>query len=158
MNPPAETPAEAEDCLDRAQAFVRAVAWGEHTTIWKLLSDSGRALALSVATRNGMDRTAAARIRGGVADPAERDEFLRRLVEGLQRDLRSVDLATLTASSARLAPADRADSAEATSEVQLVCESIIPNTDHWPAGTLTMSRHSVRGWTVDRLNPITVQP
>ncbi|MCY4664781.1 MAG: hypothetical protein OXC00_08955 [Acidimicrobiaceae bacterium] len=56
---------------DRAAAFIHAIVWAEHTILWDLLSDDGRAAALSVAMRNGLDRVVAGRIHDDLADPPE---------------------------------------------------------------------------------------
>lgn len=132
---------------ERARAFIHAIVWGEHTTLWNLLSDHGRAAALSVAMRNGLDRVVAARIRDDLADPVERDGFLQQLVGGLRRDLRSVELTQLTLGDSRAA-------SDGSVAVELLSPSQLPGTDAWPAGRLILSRDAAgRGWVVDRLEP-----
>lgn len=130
----------------RAAEFVHAIVWAEHTTLWDLLSDTGRDAALSVAVRNGLDRVAAGRIHDDLADPAEREHFLQQLVGGLRRDLRSVELTELTAGECRPATGG-------TMAVELLTPSLLPGTDAWPAGRLVLSRDPIRGWLVDRLEP-----
>lgn len=134
---------------DRARAFLRAVAWGEHTTIWDLLSDEGRRHALSVATRQGLDPVVAGRLRDDLADPAEREQFLHRLLEGLRRDLRSVDLPNLTVEGGDGAAVTDGGSVA----VAVTSPSTIPGTGGWSAGTLVLSLDPVRGWCVDRVEP-----
>ncbi len=78
-----------------AQAFVDAVAWGEHTTVWALLAPDARLAVLEVATRRGMDPLLAARLRDGTATQAELDQFRGDLVNGFRADLLTVDVDTL---------------------------------------------------------------
>ena len=75
----------------RAEAFVHAIVWGEHTTIWELLSPTGRSAALSVAVGNGLDRVVASRIEGDVANPVELEDFLRQLGPALATDQLELD-------------------------------------------------------------------
>ena len=129
-----------------ATAFIHAIVWGEHTTLWDLLSDEGRAAAVSVAVRNGLDRVVAGRILDGLADPVERDRFLQELVAGLRRDLRSVELTD------ELSVGESAPAGDAVA-VELRTPSQLPGTRWWPAGRLVLSRDPHRGWVVDRLEP-----
>ena len=135
-----------DDAAARASAFIHAIVWAEHTTLWDLLSDDGRGAALSVAMRNGLDRVVAGRIRDDLADPVERERFLQQLVGGLRRDLRSVELTEL-ALGARHAASD------GSVVVELLSPSQLPGTNAWPAGRLVLSCDSDRGWVVDRLEP-----
>ncbi len=139
-----------EDPVVCAQAFLTAIVWGEHTTIWELLSAAGRQAALAVAVRNGLDRVAASRIGDDVADPAEREDFLRQLVDGLRHDLRSVEAARVRASAVE--PQSGAGDSDSVA-VELVTPSDIPGTGDWPAGRLFLGRDPDRGWMVDRLEP-----
>ncbi len=131
---------------ERAAEFIHAIIWAEHTVLWDLLSDNARETALSVAVSNGLDRVAAGRIRDGLADPVEREHLLRQLVEGLRRDLRSVELTKLDVGKCNLAEGD-------VVAAELLTPSSIPGTDAWPAGRLILSDHPQRGWLVDRLEP-----
>lgn len=137
----------ADDPCSRVEAFVAAIVWGGHTTIWELLSPTGRTAALSVAVGNGLDRVVASRIDGDVANPVELEDFLRQLVDGLRRDLRSVDAGRLTV--AGVVDGDGAGRAI----VELVTPSDIPGTGDWPAGRVHVSRDEERGWLIDRLEP-----
>ena len=141
--PMSESP---DDAVDAATAFIHAIVWAEHTTLWDLLSDEGRAAALSVAVRNGLDRVVAGRILDGLADPVERDRFLQELVGGLRRDLRSVELT-------ELGVGERGRAGDDAVAVDLRTPSQLPGTDWWPAGRLVLSHDSSRGWVVDRLEP-----
>ena len=130
----------------RAAEFIHAIVWAEHTTLWDLLSDDGRATALSVAVRNGLDRVVAGRIRDDLANPVERERFLQQLVVGLRRDLRSVELTALT-----IGESSRTDDGAVTVELQT--PSQLPGIQAWPAGQLVLSRDPDRGWLIDRLDP-----
>jgi hypothetical protein len=131
---------------EQARAFIHAIVWAAHTTLWDLLSDEGRTLALSVAVRNGLDRVVAGRIRDDLADPRELQQFLQQLVVGLRRDLRSVELTELT-----VGECNRIDNG--TVAVELQTPSQLPGIDAWAAGRLILSPDPERGWLVDRLEP-----
>jgi len=83
------------DPVDTAQAFISALAWNEHTTVWDLLSPAARAAVLDLATRRGMDALLAARLREGTTGHEERDEFLADLLRGLRRAMPGVDFEAL---------------------------------------------------------------
>ena len=136
----------AAGAAKRARAFIHAIVWAEHTTLWDLLSAHGQSTALTVAVRNGLDRVVASRIRDGLADPVEQDRFLQQLVGGLRRDLRSVELTELTVGDCRTID-------ENTVTVELLSPSRLPGTGAWPAGQVVLSFEASRGWAVDRLNP-----
>ena len=135
-----------------ARAFLHAIVWGEHTAVWDLLSEAGRTTVLSVAVGQGLDRVVARRMRDGLADPADRDDFLRRLLEGLRRDLRSVELGKLTVDPV----ATPAEAGRVVVEMQVPSE--IPGTGPWPAGWIVLGRDTAGGWGVDRLEPRLVTP
>lgn len=80
-----------------AKAFVDAVAWGEHHTVWELLSKAGRDVVLRVGAMRGMDQALATRLGEGTAASAEREEFLTDLISGLRSDLAGNDLDNLEA-------------------------------------------------------------
>lgn len=80
-----------------AKTFVDAVAWGEHHTVWDLLSADGRHLVLRVGATRGMDKELATRLGNGTAATVEREEFLADLVSGLRADLAGNDLDNLEA-------------------------------------------------------------
>ncbi|MDQ3145680.1 MAG: hypothetical protein M3R01_01890 [Actinomycetota bacterium] len=83
-----------------AQAFVDAVAWGEHTTVWALLATGARLAVLEVATRRGMDPLLATRLREDTAGDDERDEFLADLLHGLRAELVGIEFDRLRSSAA----------------------------------------------------------
>jgi len=78
--------------VEVARAFLDAVVWGEHSSVWDLLDDTGRRTVLQVATRGGLGAVPAARMREGTASAGERDRFLTALVHGLRRDLAGTDV------------------------------------------------------------------
>ncbi|MBA3286970.1 MAG: hypothetical protein H0U21_02945 [Acidimicrobiia bacterium] len=85
----------ADAAVDAARAFVHAVAWGEHHTVWKLLARDGRKAVLRVALGRGMDDVLASRLREDRAETDELDAFLTDLVNGLRADLQGADLDTV---------------------------------------------------------------
>jgi len=130
--------------IEAGEAFVHAIVWGEHITVWELLSNQGRRIALGVATDNGLDRVVARRIEQNLADPVELDEFRAQVLGGLRRDLRSVDLDHIT-----VVGSGRGGD---TGTVTLTTPSAIPGTSDWVAGELVLSLDDGR-WRVDRLIP-----
>ena len=135
-----------------AGAFVAAIAWGEHTTVWELLSGTGRSVALAVAQANGLDRVAAGRIRDRLANPVELEDFLAQLLGGLRHDLRSVDVGEIQVGHCTLAP----DGVTATLELSV--PSLLPGTGSWPAGSVVLSHDGAGTWRVDRLEPVLAGP
>jgi hypothetical protein len=81
--------------VDTAREFVDAIVWGEHRKVWELMGIEARTTVLKVASNRGMDEALVARLRDGTAAPAERDEFLADLVNGLRADLAGNDLDAL---------------------------------------------------------------
>ncbi|NNE12554.1 MAG: hypothetical protein HKN41_09980 [Ilumatobacter sp.] len=136
--------------VDVAARFVEAIAWGEHTVVWELLSPTGRSTAVSVALARGLDRVIASRIVDNVADPAELDEFLRRLLHGLRRDLRSVDVAEIKVVAC--------DVDDRSAIAHLITPSTIPGTDAWAAGRVVMAADDAGRWAIDRLEPVIAGP
>lgn len=135
-----------------AEAFLDAIVWSRHTEIWELLSTGGRETVLRIAMTNGLDRVVAGRLRDGLADPVDRDRFLADLLEGLRRDLRSVELD-------RLDVADEIEWIDGdTVGVGLVGPSTIPGTGPWSAGQVVLAIDGDRGWRVERLEPRLVTP
>lgn len=78
-----------------AKTFVDAVAWGEHHTVWDLLSSEGRHVVLRVGAARGMDQDLTTRLGDGTASAVEHEEFLTDLVTGLRADLAGNDLDNL---------------------------------------------------------------
>lgn len=89
------SPPAIKDPVEVAATFVAAVAWGEHSRVWDLLSSEARRVVLRVAVGRGMDEALSARLRDGTAARAERDTFLTDLINGLRADLRGNDLDAL---------------------------------------------------------------
>ena len=133
--------------VECARAFVDAILWGSHTTVWELLSKDGRDAVLAIAASRGLDRVTANRLRDDQSDPADREAFLRELMRGLRRDLRSVDLARVGPSAETSARDD------GTVVVALVTPSDIPGTDDWPAGEVVVGIDADGHWRVHRLEP-----
>lgn len=132
-----------------AESFVHAVVWGEHTVLWDLLSDQGRATALAVARRNGLDRVVASRIQDDLADPSELDDFLGQLLEGVRRDLRSVDTNEIRVAEVSMTGTGMGT---ANAVATLVVPSLLPGPD-WAAGHLDLRCDAGGRWRVDRLEP-----
>lgn len=152
QSPAQPQPAPAGDPAAVAGAFIHAIAWGEHTTIWDLLSATGQSVALAVAQANGLDRVVAGRIRDRLANPVELEDFLAQLLGGLRHDLRSVDIGEIRLGRCASAP----DGATAT--VELLVPSLLPGTDSWPAGSVVLSDDGSGTWRVDRLEPVLAGP
>lgn len=91
MSDPSDAPADIARpdgrAVDVCRAFVDAIAWGEHKTVWELLAPEGRKTVLRVGTARGMDEALVMRLRDGTASPAEQEAFLTDLVNGLRADL-----------------------------------------------------------------------
>ena len=151
-SPTGPDPLPADDPAAVTASFVHAIAWGEHTTVWELLSATGRSVALAVAQANGLDRVAASRIRDRLANPIELEDFLAQLLGGLRHDLRSVDIGELRLGRCEPAPAGD------TAVVELLVPSLLPGTGPWPAGSVVLSDDGSGTWRVDRLEPILAGP
>lgn len=135
-----------------AQRFVDAVARGEHTTIWELLDPEARERAIAVAVGRGLDRVRAQRLRDGVSDPVELEDFLRQVLHGLRRDLRSVEVDRLTI----VDPPQQLD--DGMVAVALLSPSTLPGIDGWPAGRLLLTAAVDGGWSIVRLEPVVAGP
>ncbi len=134
-----------DDPVACARAFLEAVLWGAHTTVWDLLSKLGRDAVLAVAVDRGLDRVTASRLRQDQCGPADREAFLRELTHGLRRDFRHVDL-TQVAPSTDIRTLD-----DGSVVVGLAAASEIPGTGAWPVGELTLGRVGDASWRVHRL-------
>lgn len=86
----------ADGAVKTATEFVDAIVWGDHNVVWRLIGSEGRAEVLEVATKRGMDEGLAARLSGDTASPAEMNEFLADLVNGLRSELAGNDLDNVT--------------------------------------------------------------
>ena len=79
-----------------ADRFIDGVVWGDHNAVWDLISSGGRDEVLDVATKRGMDEGQAERLRTNTGSPAETNEFLQDLVNGLRAELAGNDLDHIT--------------------------------------------------------------
>ena len=129
-----------------AQAFVDAVAWGEHTTVWSLLSSEARGAVLDLATRRGMDALLAARLREGTAADNERDEFLADLLGGLRTELAGVDYEQL-----RCKPGPAGTTVAGSLLVRLLIDVPSELGDAVPVGSIEVVAEGGR-WVVVRLD------
>ena len=137
--------------LETARAFVDAVVWGEHQKVWDLLGIEARTTVLKVASNRGMDEALVARLRDGTAAPAERDEFLADLINGLRADLAGNDLDALEYEEDTTAPEpDRA-------RVVMSVPVAMGLGGNLPVGSVELAREpSTTGeaeWRIERLVP-----
>lgn len=128
-----------------ARSFIDAVIWGEHSTVWELLSPAGRDRVLSAGSRGGLDSVMAERIRQGTSSQTEMDDFLSGLVRGLRVDLSSAELEQIDVVSQVVALNDAA--------VRTLLETPAPfHQEGWLVGSMDLS--NLEGeWFVDRLEP-----
>lgn len=138
---------DTADPVAAAQAFVRAIAWNEHTTVWDLLSPTARAAVLDLATRRGMDPLLAARLREGTTGAEERDQFLADLLRGLARELRGVDLDTV-----RCARGGDGMTAVGSTLVHLVVDAPEELGGDVPVGQVELVPDNDGRWSVIRLD------
>jgi len=129
--------------------FIRAIVWGEHVTVWELLSEAGREHVLEAGSRRGLDPLQAQRIRQGTSPQQELDVFLTGLLHGLRVDFAAVSLADVRASN----PADpvAVDAVDAV-EVSLSCPATFGE-GSWAAGSIVLSRVE-DAWRIDRVHPL----
>jgi hypothetical protein len=137
------------DDLSVARSFVQAIAWGEHHTIWDLLSTEGRKAVLRIAVTRGMDEGLAARMREGTAARHERDGFLQDLVNGLRTDLVGNDLDSL-----RYEPDPDPEADPTRARVILVAPvpELLAARGGLPVGSIELTRQA-GAWRVERLLP-----
>jgi hypothetical protein len=138
----------AEASLETARVFIDAVVWGDHAKVWQMLGAEGRTEVLDVATKRGMDEGLAARLGSGTASPAEMNEFLVDLVNGLRAELAGNDLDHLTYTL---------DEAESNGNrvaviMHVPLHPLLGGT--LPVGTLYLAVES-GDWKVERLIPLT---
>lgn len=129
-----------------AERFIQAIVWGEHLTVWEMMSDAGREIVLEAGSRRGLDPLQAQRIRLRTSPHDELDTFLTGLVHGLRVDFAAVPLDDVRAGQ-RIAIGD----SEAI-EVFLQCPASFGEVE-WAAGSIVLSR-SGNTWAVDRVNPL----
>ena len=137
-----------EDATTTASAFIEAVVWGEHHKVWELLASSGRTEVLEVATKRGMDEALAARLGSGTGSPAETNEFLSDLLNGLRSELAGNDLDNMSFEL------DQAQSGGGRAKV-VMHVPLHPNLGGTlPVGTLDLTTEG-SAWRVERLVPLT---
>ncbi len=146
VHPVGEHPA-----VEVARRFLEAVVWGQHLTVWELLSPDGKDVVLEAGARRGLDAVQAARIRQGTSEPEEQDAFLTGLLHGLRVDFSSVELETVAPLS------DVIELADGRAEVTLECPASF-GSGGWAAGSMVVSEQrsadGVASWLVDRVNPL----
>lgn len=146
---PAGSGADGRGPEEVARSFVEAVAWGEHHTVWELLSQEGRTLVLRLGATRGMDQALAARLRDGTAATAEREEFLTDLINGLRADLAGNELDNLeTELDTTLVGA---------TSVRVILVSPLPaalSLPGLPFATVELTDEA-QGWRIDRMVPRT---
>ena len=140
--------ASLQDATATASAFIEAVIWGEHNKVWELLASSGRNEVLEVATKRGMDEALAARLGSGTGSPAETNEFLADLLNGLRTELAGNDLDHL------IFELDEARSGGGRAKV-VMHVPLHPNLGGTlPIGTVDLATEG-SAWRVERLVPFT---
>lgn len=141
----------AGGAVDVAREFVEAVAWGDHTKVWELLSPEGRRTVLRIAQKHGMDAGLAARLREGTAAGAESEEFLIELVNGLRADLHGNDLDAL-----QYAEDSTPDPDPTRARVVLTApllEALAVASPGLPVGSVELTSEE-GGWRVERVVPV----
>lgn len=137
--------------VEVARRYLEAIVWGQHLTVWELLSPAGRDVVLEAGSRRGLDAVQAARIRQGTSEPAEQDAFLTGLVHGLRVDFASVDLENVSPLN------DVVELADGCHQVGLECPATFGD-GGWAAGSMVLSEHrssdGAVSWLVDRINPL----
>lgn len=149
--PAMERPAGEHPAVEVARRFLEAIVWGQHSTIWELLSSDGRDVVLEAGARRGLDAVQAARIRQGTSNPEEQDAFLTGLLHGLRVDFSSVELETVAPLS------DVIELVDDRYQVTLECPASF-GSGGWAAGSMVISERrspsGVTSWLVDRVNPL----
>lgn len=144
------SPAPVEQATATATDFIDAIVWGDHNKVWRLLGAEGRTEVLEVATKRGMDEGLAARLAADAGSPAETNEFLVDLVNGLRAELAGNDLDHLTY---------EVNEAETTAEraaivMHVQLHPLLGGT--LPVGTLYLGTEGGE-WRVERLIPLTTK-
>jgi hypothetical protein len=129
-----------------AERFVQAIVWGEHLTVWAMMSEAGREYVLEAGARRGLDPLQAQRIRQNSSSQDEVDSFLTGLVHGLRVDFSAVPLDEVRAGSQPI------QAGVDVVEVPLHCPATFGE-GRWAAGSIMLSR-SDDSWMVDRVKPL----
>ncbi len=145
MTAAGDEPAPDDPAVATARTFVAAVAWGEHHTVWDMLSKEGRAVVLRVASKRGMDEAMVARLRDGTAASSEREQFLTDLVNGLRADLEGTNLDGLDYEP---------DPAPEPGRARVILVTPMPAglSAGLPVGSIELTEEA-GGWRVERLLP-----
>ena len=138
-----------DGAVKTATEFVDAIVWGDHNVVWRLIGSEGRAEVLEVATKRGMDEGLAARLRSDTASPAEMNEFLADLVNGLRSELSGNDLDNVTF---ELSDDEVATAESAQVKLHVPLHPLLGGT--LPIGTLFLVSEGGE-WRVARLIPLT---
>ena len=131
--------------VEAANRFIQAIIWGEHLTVWEMLSRAGRDHVLEAGGRRGLDAVQAQRVRQGTSPREEMDLFLTGLLQGLRVDFSSVELDKVSA----VEPAEK-DGNQAV--VKLQCPAAF-GSEPWAAGTVLLTNVDSE-WRVDRIHPL----
>jgi hypothetical protein len=139
---------QADGAMKAAAQFIDAVVWGDHNIVWQLIGTEGRTEVLEVATKRGMDEGLAARLKGDTGSPAETNEFLADLVNGLRSELSGNDLDSITYEL------DEAETEgdKAVIKLHVPLHPLLGGT--LPIGTLFLTTEGGE-WRVSRLIPLT---
>ncbi len=135
-----------EDPVSIAERFVQAIVWGEHVTVWAMMSDAGREHVLEAGNRRGLDPLQAERIRRRTSPRDELDSFLTGLLHGLRVDFSAVPLDDVRATSQPILLDHD------VVEVPLHCPATF-GAGQWGAGSIVLSL-SGDIWMVDRVKPV----
>lgn len=128
-----------------ARAFLDAIVWGEHSTVWELLSPTGRNRVLQAGSRGGLDSVMAERIRQGTSSQAEMDDFLSGLVRGLRVDLSAAELEQIEVAPGLTTTDD--------DSVRVLLHAPAPfHHEPWQVGSINLSNLE-DVWFVDHLDP-----
>jgi len=137
-----------EEAVSTATVFIDAVVWGEHHKVWELIGVEGRTEVLEVATKRGMDEALAERLKSNVGSPAETNEFLADLVNGLRADLAGNDLDNITYELDE----EQSGPGRAAVKMFVPLHPLLGGT--LPIGTLFLVTEG-DAWKVERLIPLT---
>lgn len=131
-----------------AEVFIEGVVWGDHNKVWDLIGAAGRDEVLEVATKRGMDEALAERLRSNTGSPAETNEFLADLVNGLRSELAGNDLDQITYALDEEQPGP----GKAAVKMFVPLHPLLGGT--LPIGTLYLVTEG-EAWKVERLIPLT---
>ncbi len=137
-----------DGAIKAAEQFIDAVVWGDHNLVWKLIGTDGRQEVLEVATKRGMDEGLATRLATDAGSPAETNEFLADLVNGLRSELSGNDLDRITYEL----EADESGVDRAVVKLHVPLHPLLGGT--LPIGTLFLVTEGGE-WRVSRLVPLT---